>query len=181
MAINEDLDPDFILKIDFILIIFPQKLLSFKDQSSLMKAPSQYWMKDAKWTQKMRIVWKCASFLTGKFSFLEWCYWRRSEDSWRRSEDKVGKIATFLIRGKIFSINWALLNLLFGLKDEWKCALDASADVTKADSTNEALVLFSFFLCLLVFLDDEVSTNSDEGWVSEVLSSLVPFGECLSS
>ena len=112
--------------------------------------------------------------MTGKFSFSEGY-------SWRGSEDEVDKVATFLIGGRIFSTKGMLWNILLGLKDEWECLLDTSADATKADATNEALGLFYFYLDFLASSDSEVSTFSGEGLVSEVFSSLVPFYECLSS
>ena len=74
-----------------------------------------------------------------------------------------------------------MLNLLLGLKDEWQCALDASVDATKADVTNGSLELFSFCLDFLPFPDAKVLKFSDEGWVSEVSSSLVIFCEDLPS
>ena len=86
-----------------------------------------------------------------------------------------------MIGGKIFSTKGALKNLLLGLKDEWYCALDANADAIKVDVTNKALEIFSFLLDFLVFLGSEVSTYSDESWVSEVSSSLVLFWEDLVS
>ena len=71
-----------------------------------------------------------------------------------------------MIEGKIFSTKGALQNLLLGFKDEWERALDASAYATKADADNEFLKLFSFFSDAFAFLDTDVATFSDEGWVS---------------
>ena len=88
-------------------------------------------------------------FLTGKFFFSEGC-------SWRISEDEVEKVATLFIGGKIFWTKGALWKLLLDLKDELECVLDSSADVIKADATNEVLVLFSFLSDVLEFIDDEV-------------------------
>ena len=69
--------------------------------------------------------------------------------------------------GNIFPIKGALQKILLGTKDERECALDASLDGTKADWADEAFELFSFFSCVFVFLDAEVSKFSDEGWVSK--------------
>ena len=68
-----------------------------------------------------------------------------------------------------------------GLKDEWECTLDTSADATKYDLTNEALEIFYFSLCLFEFIEAVVANFSNERWVSEVSFSLVLFFEDLAS
>ena len=68
-----------------------------------------------------------------------------------------------------------------GIKDEWECALDASEDTIKSHTTNESLVLFSFLSDFIALAHTEVSTFSDEGWVSEVSSSLFTLYQCSSS
>ena len=72
-------------------------------------------------------------------------------------------------------------NLLLGLNDKWYCVFDASADAIKVHATDEALEIFSFLSDFLVFLDAEVSNFSDEGWVSEVSSSIALFCESVVS
>ena len=169
MAINDDLDPNFLLKIDLILIVFSPEVTFFEWPILFDDSASSVYDERCEGNLKDKDVLKrCASFLADNISFLEGF-------SWRRSKDEVEKVNTFLIGGKILSTEGALWNLLLGLKDEWECALDARTDATKVDATNEAPVLVSFCLDLLVFPDAEVSTFSNEGWVSEVLSSLVPF------
>ena len=140
MAINGDLDPNFLLKIDSMLIIFSPEVTFFEGPILFDDSASSVHVERCEGNLKGKDVLKrCASFLAEKFSFLEGC-------SWRRGKDKVEKVATFLIGGKIFSTEGALWNLLLGLKDEWECALDTRTDVTKADATNETLMFFSFFL-----------------------------------
>ena len=169
MAIIEDLDPDVLLKIDLMIIIFSPEVIFFEgtiffDESTLSVLNERCEGN----SNDEEVLERCVSFLTGKISFSEGF-------SWRGSEDEVEKLATLLIGGKIFSTKGALWNILLSLKDEWECALDASADAIKSDATNESLVLFSFLSDFLAFADDEVLRISDEGWVSKVSSSLVPF------
>ena len=71
--------------------------------------------------------------------------WRFEEVRWhdllsqdRQGEDlfKGGILGRedffFFLRGNIFSKNKLRWNLLFGLKEEWECVIDASAEVTRA-------------------------------------------------
>ena len=113
MAINKDLDPNFLLKIDLTLNVFSPEVTFFEGPILFDDSASSVHVKICEGNLKDKDVLKrCVSFLTENISFLEGC-------SWRRSKDEVEKVANLLIEGKIFAIEGALWNLLLGLKDEW--------------------------------------------------------------
>ena len=101
MAINGDLDPNFLLKIDLMLIIFSPEVTFFEGPILFDDSASSVHVERCEGNLKDKDVLKTrASFLTEKFSFLEGC-------SWRRGKDEVEKVATFLIGGKILSTEGA--------------------------------------------------------------------------
>ena len=74
MAINEDLDPNFLLKIDLILIVFSPEVTFFEGPILFDDSASSVHDERCEGNLKDKDVLKrCASFLTEKFSFSEGC------------------------------------------------------------------------------------------------------------
>ena len=74
MAINEDLDPDFLLKIDLMLIIFSPEVTFFEGMKFFDAGAFSVLSARCGWKSKDKDV------LKRRYDFLEWLLWRTSED-----------------------------------------------------------------------------------------------------